>query len=59
MKSTFMRYGHGPGEITGITLQQSALKGWAYSLHSCIQLTKDAADLKDEHKITQRRDASM
>ena len=49
IESTFMRYGHGPGGIVGITLQQSALKRWAYSLHSCSQLTKDVADLKDEH----------
>ena len=49
IESTFMRYGHGPGGIVGITLQQSALKRWAYSLHSCSQLTKDVADLKDKH----------
>ena len=48
IESTFMRYGHGPGGIVGITLQPSALKRWAYSLHICTQLTKDVADLQDE-----------
>ena len=51
IESTFMRYGHGPGGIVGITLQPSALKRWAYSLHICSKLIKDVAHMsEDDHK---------
>ena len=35
IESTFMRYGHGPGGIIGITLSPNTLKRWALSLHIC------------------------
>lgn len=42
-----MRYGHGPNGIVGITLQPSALKRWALSMHTCSQLVQDVADMTD------------
>lgn len=48
IETTFMRYGHGPSGIIGITLKPSALKRWALSLHICCQLTKDLADMSEE-----------
>ena len=34
-ETTFMRYGHAPGGIVGITLKLETLKVWALSLHEC------------------------
>ena len=45
--TTLMRYGHGPGGIVGITLNEHALCRWALSLHICSRLTKDIADLNE------------
>ena len=39
-ETTFMRYGHGPGGIVGITLNPHALKRWALSLHICSRMIK-------------------
>ena len=50
IESTFMRYGHSPGGIVGITLQPSTLKRWALSLHICAQLKKDVLSLSDPYK---------
>lgn len=52
IESTFMRYGHSPGGIVGITLQPSTLKRWALSLHLCAQLRKDVMSLSDPDKQT-------
>jgi hypothetical protein len=41
IETTFMRYGPGPGGLVGITLNPSALKPWALSLHICNRLIKD------------------
>ena len=49
IESTFMRYGHGPGVIVGITLQPSTLKRWALGLHICAQLKKDIMSLADDN----------
>lgn len=38
IETTFMRYGHGPGGIIGLTLKPSTLNRWALSLHICSQL---------------------
>jgi hypothetical protein len=38
IETTFMRYGHGPGGIVGITLKQSLRKRLALSLHICSPL---------------------
>jgi len=46
IESTFMRYGHSPGGIVGITLKPSSLKRWALCLHICSQLVKDVSELK-------------
>ena len=45
IETTFMRYGHGPNGIVGITLQPSALKRWALSMHTCSRLVRDVADM--------------
>ena len=50
IESTFMRYGHSPGGIVGITLQPNTLKRWALSLHLCAQLRKDVFSLSDPDK---------
>ena len=44
-----MRYGHGPGGIFGITLNEHALCRWALSLRMCSRLKKDIADLYVDH----------
>ena len=57
IETTFMRYGHGPGGLVGITLNAAAMKRWALSLHTCSQLVKDLTDLKDGgHKTQITRD---
>ena len=50
IETTFMRYGHGPGGLIGITLKPSALKRWALSLHICSHLIKDLVEMKDVNK---------
>ena len=52
IESTFMRYGHGPGGIIGITLKPKALKRWALGLHICSQLTKDIAAIREGNDQT-------
>ena len=47
IETTFMRYGHGPGGLIGITLNESAMKRWALSLHVCSRLVRDVADLRE------------
>ena len=50
IESTFMRYGHGPGGIIGITLQPGTLKRWALGLHICTQLKADVLTMAEEDK---------
>ena len=38
IETTFMRYGHAPNGIIGITLKPDTLKVWALSLHTCSSL---------------------
>ena len=45
IEMTFMRYGHGPGGIIGITLKTETLKTWALGLHVCCQLEQDTVNL--------------
>ena len=47
IETTFIRYGHGPGGIVGIMLNEHALCRWALNLHICSRLTKDIAYLKE------------
>ena len=42
-----MRYGHGPGGIDGIMLNEHDLCRWALDLHICSRLTKLIAYLKE------------
>jgi len=48
IESTFMRYGHSAGRITGITLKSNALKVWALSHHICCKIESDMMELKEE-----------
>ena len=52
IESTYMRYGHNPGDIIGNTLQPSTLKTWGFSLNTCAQLKKDVLSLSDSDKQT-------
>lgn len=47
IETTFMRYGHSKGGLTGITLNDNATKRWALSLHSCSQLIHDIAEMRE------------
>jgi hypothetical protein len=48
IETTFVRYGHAPGVIVGITLKPETLKVWALSLHACSRLKSDLDDMTDE-----------
>ena len=48
IESTFMRYGHQAGGLTGLTLKPSAATRWALSLHTCSQLRSDLLAMKDK-----------
>ena len=41
-----MRFGHGPHEMIGITLNEKALESWALRLHATTQLEQDFRNLK-------------
>jgi len=60
IETTFMRYGHGPGGLIGITLNQSALKRWALSLHICSRLIRDVSEMEDgsteSHEVTMHKE---
>ena len=47
IETTFMRYGHGPGGLIGITLKKSTMQRWALSLHECSRLLKSLSDMTD------------
>ena len=47
IESTFIRYGHQAGGITGLTLKPSAVTRWALSLHTCSQRRGDLLAMKD------------
>jgi hypothetical protein len=38
IETTFMRYGHAPGGVIGITQKPETLKVWTWSLHTCSRL---------------------
>ena len=46
--TSYMRYGHAPGGIVGITLKPDTLKVWALSMHACSWLESDLDDMTDE-----------
>ena len=45
IETTFMRYGHAPGGIIGITLKAQTLKVWALSIHTCSRLEADLDEM--------------
>lgn len=47
IESTFMRYGHSQGGLTGLTLSGSATQRWALSLHACSVLEHDLQVMRD------------
>jgi hypothetical protein len=52
IETTFMRYGHSPGGLTGITLSPSAVKRWALSLHICNRLTNDVVEITERNRTS-------
>ena len=48
IETTFMRYGHGPNGIIGITLKPETMKWWAYSMHTCSRIAQDIANMSDD-----------
>jgi len=46
IESTFMRYGHESGGLTGLTLKPSAVTRWVFNLHVCSQLRGDLLEMK-------------
>ena len=48
-----MRHGHGPHGIVGITMKPSALKKWAYSMHTCSQIVHDLTDMSESHMVAE------
>ena len=49
IESTFMRYGHSHGGITGITLQPETLIIWAVGLHTRSRIVEDMTHMSDHH----------
>ena len=47
METTFMCYGHGPGGLIGIMLNEKAVNRWAMSQHICSRLMKDVAGISN------------
>ena len=61
IETTFMRYGHGPGGLIGITLKESAVKRWALSLHICsrvLQYLHQMRDASDETEVSSHKEES-
>ena len=54
IETTFMRYGHGPRGIIGITLKPETLKTWALGLHICSRLEQDIADITEGERVTKQ-----
>ena len=47
IETTFMRYGHGPGGLVGITLNNECVTRWALSLHTCSRLLLDIKTMRE------------
>ena len=41
-----MRYGKGPGELIGLTLNEKSVKIWAYGLHICTEIIHDLDEMR-------------
>ena len=48
IESTFVRYGHQAGGLTGFTLKPSDVNSWNLSWHTCSQLRDDMLAMKDK-----------
>ena len=48
IESTFMRYGHESGGLTGLTLKPASVARWALCLHVCSQICSDLTEMKEE-----------
>ena len=56
-----MRYGHGAGGLTGITLNQSALSRWALSHHIYSQLLQGLTKMQNDsitNSVTSHKEES-
>ena len=47
IETTYMRYGHWDGGITGITLNDECVKTWAYGIHICSTILQDLNEMGD------------
>ena len=61
IETTFMRYGHGPAGLVGITPSPRALKRWVLSLHTCSRLLKDLdvlREVREDECVTTHKEES-
>ena len=50
IETTFMRFGHSAGGLTGMTVNENATRRWALSLHVCSKLLSTLDDLRSDDK---------
>ncbi len=50
IETTYMRFGHGQSGIIGLTLKPETLKTWAYSLHTCNNVTEGLNALREHEQ---------
>ena len=48
IESTFMRYEHNQGGLTGISLNDKAIAPWSLRSHSFCRLIRDMATMQNE-----------
>ncbi len=47
IETTYMRHGHGMSGIVGLTLNQYALKVWAYSIQACTKVVNGLDNMRN------------
>ena len=47
IESTYMRYGHGHSGIIGVTLNEEAVRTWAYSMHACSRVVSSLEEMRN------------
>ena len=52
IKTTYMRYGKGPGGIIGVTTKPRSVQIWSQSLPACSEILKDLDQLGENHPKT-------
>ena len=52
IETTFMRYGHSQGSLTGITPNDNATQRWAISLHTCSSLISYIRAMRNQTPLT-------